>query len=89
MEQIVKIETEAGRKLIKASQDSLMNDLRGQFVHEGKVLIQEKMRLEQMIVTAQEAIALVERKLAAIENGKVSFDLRTGKIMYPAEVTGA
>lgn len=89
MEKIIKLESEMGAKLLKASQDSLMNDLRAQFVHEGKVLIQERMRLQEAVAAAQASIELIDLKTKAIEEGRVSFDLRTGKILYPEEINAA
>jgi hypothetical protein len=89
MEKIVKVESEMGKKLTKAAQDALLNDLRGQFVHHGKVMIQEKMQLQEGIRKAENRIKLLDARIEAIEAGRVEFDMLKGQLIFPTELTDA
>jgi hypothetical protein len=86
MEKIVRVESDMGKKLTKAAKESLMNDLRGQFVHHGKVIIQEKMRLQEDIRKAEKRIKLLDARIEAIEAGSVEFDMLKGALIFPSEL---
>ncbi len=83
---IVKVNADVGRALYKAAQADLRHDLEVNLLHHAKFFIQEKQRLQRQIEELQEKIVRVDKKIDALESGRVRFDYVNAKLIFPPEL---